>query len=178
MSTLFAVFALMPIALPAVAAESEALIEEAAMLPLPIDAGVPTALVATELEYAVLELVNADRIKNGLQPVAFDTDTLLVARARAASQFAAPSLTHYDASGQIAFAKLLQENGLAYEMAGENLARSPSDDAATLQLVEEALMRSPTHRRNILERSYTHLSVGAATDANGRIVFAQIFRAN
>ena len=37
-------------------------------------------------------------------------------------------------------------------------------------------MPGPSHRKNILEASFDRLAVGAATDASGRIAFAQILR--
>jgi uncharacterized protein YkwD len=43
--------------------------------------------------------------------------------------------------------------------------------------VEQALMRSPSHRQNILEPTFNRIAIGAATDSSGRVVFAQIFRA-
>jgi uncharacterized protein YkwD len=37
-------------------------------------------------------------------------------------------------------------------------------------------MNSPAHRANILEPSFNHLAVGAATGPDGRLAFAEIFR--
>jgi uncharacterized protein YkwD len=64
-----------------------------------------------------------------------------------------------------------------YRLAGENLARWGAADPDGPQRVEQAWMRSPTHLKNILEPSFNRLAVGAATDALGRVAFAQVFRA-
>ena len=61
-------------------------------------------------------------------------------------------------------------------LAGENLARLYGPDDATVSRAEDALMRSPTHRANILEPSFNRMAIGASLDGNGRIIFAQIFR--
>ena len=141
---------------------------DAAPLPAPLD--VLTA------EQQLLALTNADREQNGLPPLSVDPATLEVARTRAASQLDAPALSHYDSAGQLAFVHLLEQAGLEYSLAGENLARSSGLDQGLTERVEDALMHSPAHRKNILERTFTSVAIGAATDANGRIAFAEIFR--
>ncbi|MBA2448131.1 MAG: hypothetical protein H0V51_08905, partial [Chloroflexi bacterium] len=99
-----------------------------------------------------------------------------LARARAAAQLGQDALSHYDAAGQPVIAGLLAEGGVEYRLAGENLARWVVADPAGPERVQRALMDSPSHRKNILEPSFDWLAVGAATDASGRIAFAQIFR--
>ena len=146
--------------------EAPAQLEAAAMRPLD----------TASAELALLELTNADRAQNGLPPLSLDPTTLVIARERAASQLTAPSLSHYDASGQLAFVQLLAASGIDYQLAGENLARSTGLDSGVTQRVEEALMRSPTHRKNILEQTFTRVAIGAATDDQGRVTFAEIFR--
>ena len=133
----------------------------------------------TATEQALLDLTNADRQANGLAPLAFDPATLEIARARASTQLRLPSLSHLDGQGRLAFVQLLGQLGVQYRLAGENLARSTStsSDQGLMARVEEALMRSPTHRQNILEATFTRLAVGVATDQDGRVAFAQIFRA-
>jgi uncharacterized protein YkwD len=140
-----------------------------------VDAAAP--LDATTAELQLLDLTNRDRLQNGLAPLTLDPSTLSIARERAATQLSLPSLSHYDPAGQLAFAKLLDQSGVDYSLAGENLARSSAMDSDVTERVEDALMHSPTHRKNILEQTFTQVSIGAATDANGRITFAEIFRA-
>jgi uncharacterized protein YkwD len=135
-------------------------------------------LDATSAELQLLDLTNRDREQNGLAPLTLDPPTLSIARERAATQLSLPSLSHYQPDGQLAFAELLQESGVDYSLAGENLARSSAVDSGVTERVEDALMRSPTHRKNILEQTFTHVSIGVATDDQGRITFAEIFRAD
>ena len=136
--------------------------------------GVP---FAASLEGALLKLTNADRITNGLAPLDLDFDLVQIARTRAAAQLTETSLTHYNATGDLEFVRLLAESGLDYLLAGENLARFTGLDPSVPERVEQALMRSPTHRQNILEPTFNRMAVGAATDSSGHVVFAQIFRA-
>ena len=63
-----------------------------------------------------------------------------------------------------------------YELAGENLARAYDNDPAVTQRIEKALMHSPLHRKNILEKTFNRVAIGAATDGNGQITFAEVYR--
>ena len=141
------------------------------------DAAVQAAPMANALELALVDAVNADRAGNGLGPVAYDPRLLAIARRRAADQVPLPQLSHYDVAGQVVVAPLLAAARIDYELAGENLARLPGPDATAVARAEEALMRSPGHRANILQARFDALAVGAIADESGRIIFAQIFRA-
>jgi uncharacterized protein YkwD len=138
--------------------------------------GDPAAGLLGSVEQTMLDLTNADRAANGLQPLDFDVDTLAIARARAASQLGTPALSHYDANGNLAFANLLSSSHINYELAGENLARASTQDDALASRVEHALMASPTHRKNILEGSFRRVAIGAATDTSGQLTLAEVYR--
>ncbi|HEY3063349.1 MAG TPA: CAP domain-containing protein [Chloroflexota bacterium] len=127
-------------------------------------------------EQALLDLTNADRISNGLPALDFDPETLLIARQRAEAQLRADNLSHYDEHGLLAFVSLLDQSALRYGLAGENLARSKELGTNGVQRIEEALMKSPTHRTNILEKRFSRAAIGMASDASGRVAFAEIFR--
>jgi uncharacterized protein YkwD len=133
-----------------------------------------TNLIAAE--QAMLDLTNVDRVTNGLDPLALDTEALPVARERAEDQLGAPSLSHYDANGELIFARLLIDANLTYQMAGENLARGSANDASLAPRVEQALMASPTHRENILDPGFKRVAIGAAIDGQGVITLAELYR--
>jgi uncharacterized protein YkwD len=134
-------------------------------------------ILLVNAEQALIDLTNADRQANGLEPVQFDADTLPIARQRAEEQLGSQSLNHYDANGQLVFAALLGQANVSYGLAGENLARASSTDANVTSRVEQALMQSPTHRKNILEQRFHRLAIGAATDTTtGQIAFAEVYR--
>jgi uncharacterized protein YkwD len=139
--------------------------------------GDPSLIVLVTAEQSLIDLTNADRAANGVAPLQFDADTLAIARERAESQLGPQHLDHYDAAGQLIFAQLLGQANLGYGLAGENLARAASRDANVTVRVEQALMQSPEHRRNILEKTFRRVAIGAATDATtGQITFAEVYR--
>jgi uncharacterized protein YkwD len=138
--------------------------------------GDPATGSLVAVEQALLDLTNADRAANGVEPLDFDADTLTIARERAASQLGTPALSHYDANGELVFAKMLADANVGYQVAGENLARASAADAGTTARIEQALMNSPLHRKNILEKTFTRVAIGAATDGAGQITFAEVYR--
>jgi len=138
--------------------------------------GDPSAAMLFSVEQTMLDLTNADRVANGLDPLEFDPETLAIARERAASQLGTPSLSHYDSNGDLAFVHLLADAHVGYQLAGENLARAAAADATITGRVEQALMTSPTHRRNILERTFTRVAIGSATDGQGQLTIAEVYR--
>ncbi|MCX5989406.1 MAG: hypothetical protein NTV35_10360, partial [Chloroflexi bacterium] len=107
-----------------------------------------------------------------------DPTLIPLARLRAGDQVSRTVLSHLDDSGALGFVRLIQHARIPYAYAGENLVRLtvtlPLETAGTR--AERALMQSATHRANILDPRYGRLAVGLATDANGRLVFAQLFR--
>lgn len=128
-------------------------------------------------EQDLFDLTNQDRATNGVAPLSFDPTLLDIARERAQQQIPLAHLSHTGVDGQLAFAEMLNTDGLAYTLAGENLARASRGDDQYVHMVENALMASPEHHANIVEPRYTELAIGAASDAAGNTVFAEIYRA-
>ncbi len=159
------------LALLAVAAQPVAAMDASMVVP-----GDPAFANLVSSEQALVDLTNQDRAANGVPALRFDPTMLPIARERAEEQLGSQALSHYDSNGQLIFARLLSQADVPYSLAGENLARASVDDANVTQRVEQALMQSPTHRRNILEPTFTRVSIGAAIDSTGQIAFAEVYR--
>lgn len=127
-------------------------------------------------EMALLAETNRDRVAAGLAGLVPDPDLIPLARTRAADQVPLPTLSHLNSGGALAFLSLIQRAGLPHAVVGENLVRLPGPVATAPPRAERALMASPTHRANILDRRYGRLAVGMATGGAGRVIFAQLFR--
>jgi uncharacterized protein YkwD len=171
--------ALLLLAAPLQAAPGFAADEDQVAASITVDTGdIAAALSLTPLEQSLLDATNADRAANGVPPVVMDPLLIDVARARAAAQLTLPALDHTDGHGHLVFAGLLQGAGVSYSLAGENLARTyGAGNPGLTPAVEGALMRSPLHRKNILQPEFSRMAVGVALDDSGRVVFAEIFRA-
>ena len=113
------------------------------------------APATSNYERRVAELVNVERQKNGLAPLAFDSSISNVARIKSKDMsdnnyFAHQSPTYGSA------ADMLTQNGIRYSAWGENIAagqRTPEE-------VVNAWMNSPGHRANILGSQFTKIGVG------------------
>ena len=119
------------------------------------------------------DLMNADRVANGLAPLAFDPALASIARWRS-DDMASRGYFSHDIGGYQVFA-VLKEQGISYQVAGENLAFNTYAPDTTVPAAEQALMNSPSHRANILRPDYTHAGVGIAIGADGRYLYTQLF---
>lgn len=116
----------------------------------------------------VVDLVNAERAKEGLTPLTLDTKVQAAAQVRAEECTKSFSHTRPDGSS---FATALKEQNVSYKSAGENIAwgqRSPQD-------VMDAWMNSKGHRANIMNPNFTTIGVGYHQTVNGTNYWCQLF---
>lgn len=116
----------------------------------------------------VVNLVNAERAKEGLSPLKIDTKVQAAAHVRAKE--CEKSFSHTRPNGS-SFATALKEQNVSYRSAGENIAwgqRSP-------EAVMKAWMNSSGHRANIMNPNFTTIGVGYYQNANGTNYWCQLF---
>lgn len=116
----------------------------------------------------VVELVNAERAKEGLAPLTIDLKVQAAAMVRAKE--CEQRFSHTRPNGS-SFATALKEQGVSYRSSGENIAwgqRSPEE-------VMKAWMNSSGHRANIMNPNFTTIGVGYYENANGTDYWCQLF---
>lgn len=116
----------------------------------------------------VVELVNAERAREGLSALTLETDMTDAAMVRATE--IQSSFSHTRPNGA-SFATVLKEAGVSYNRAGENIAwgqHSPEE-------VVSAWMNSSGHRANIMNANFTRIGVGYLTNASGTPYWVQLF---
>ncbi|MFT2009944.1 CvpA family protein [Pontibacter sp. 13R65] len=123
-----------------------------------------------DLEAEMLELLNKERLAQGLQPLVADTSLREVARRHSADMFSRGYFSHHSPEGQDAFDRIRQAN-ISFRIAGENLALAP-----TLPIAHEGLMNSPGHRANILQRRFGRVGIGVLEGGSRRLMITQNFR--
>lgn len=116
----------------------------------------------------VVKLVNEERAKAGLSALTIDTNVEAAAQVRAREIKQSFSHTRPDGSK---FSTALQEQGVSYKGAGENIAWGQKSPEAVMQ----AWMNSDGHRANILNAKFTKIGVGYYQDANGTNYWTQLF---
>lgn len=116
---------------------------------------------ANQFESKVIELTNAQRAKNGLAALKADSTLSKVARTKSTDMQQKNYFSHTSPTYGSPF-NMMQSFGVTYRTAGENIAKGqPSPEQ-----VVNAWMNSEGHRRNILNKDYTHIGVGFASNGN------------
>lgn len=123
-----------------------------------------------ELTFAeqVVELVNQERTKAGLNAVTLDKNIASAALVRAKE--IETSFSHTRPNGS-KFSTALTEQGVTFKGAGENIAWGQKSPEAVMQ----AWMNSEGHRANILNKNFTKIGVGYYQNASGRNFWTQLF---
>lgn len=118
----------------------------------------------------LLNLINADRAAHGLSAVALSSALNNIAQAHTQNMVAQNFFGHTDASGKGPDDRRRAANYGA--SVRENLGK-----AATLELVEAGLMRSPIHRAAIIDPEMKLVGLGIAKDSGGYYIVTQNFSA-
>lgn len=151
-------------------------------IPAPINANhrvaprtvTPTAppVTATSLERRAFDLINAERVRNGLPALAWDGVVCRMAR-RHSEEMGRQNF--FDHSGPDGDPRVrARANGISWTSISENIAMSQGyDDPVSLAV--DQWMHSPGHRSNLLRRDFTHSAVGIARMADGRVYLTQVF---
>lgn len=121
--------------------------------------------VDTAGEEKMLSLINIDRAKAGLAPVAMDQTISQAARFHSVDMAQNGYFSHYDLSGKTP-ADRVEDFGVNFNLVGENIALAP-----TVELAEVGFMNSPKHRDNILTAEFTRVGIGIIdTGSYGKMV--------
>jgi uncharacterized protein YkwD len=123
-----------------------------------------------DLEAKMLMMVNEERRKVGLQPLAADVELRKIALAHSADMFRRGYFAHLTPEGKDPFDRM-REAHVRFYLAGENLAL-----AQTLPIAHEGLMNSPGHKANILRPGFGRLGIGILDGGVYGIMISQEFR--
>ena len=116
----------------------------------------------------MVDLVNQQRARAGLAPLKADPTLMELARKKAQDMVNNAYFAHQSPTYGSVF-DMLAKAGISYRGAGENLAKASSVSSAMA-----ALMRSPSHRQNILTPGWTNIGIGVVP-SNGGVTVCQIF---
>lgn len=120
-------------------------------------------------EAKAFQLLNADRAANGLPALKLNMDLVRLAEKYGQDMINRNYFSHYNPEGQSPFERM-QQAGITYSYAGENLAINSNVTAA-----EKAFMNSSGHRANILNTNFTEVGVGVRTNSAGSVYVVQEF---
>lgn len=120
-------------------------------------------------EQQMFLLVNQQRIANGKEALLFDSRLTELARNYSKDMFVHGYFSHYNLEGKSPFDRM-EQFGISYQSAGENLALAPSVDLAM-----QGLMQSPGHRANILSDQFHKVGIGVIDGGIYGKMFTQEF---
>lgn len=120
-------------------------------------------------EQTIFRLLNADRARAGLPPLAWNAELAEVARGHSADMAAHGFFGHVSPTTGSA-ADRARRAGIDAMLILENVARAFTPGEA-----ERGLMNSPGHRANILSREATEVGVGVVLDPSHELLVTQMF---
>jgi uncharacterized protein YkwD len=129
---------------------------------------------ATGDERRAFDLINRERQRRGLSPLAWDGDLVRLARYHSQNMARGGYLSHVERDG-LDLKGRAQALGLhGWSTLGENIAYNQGYDDPTGFAVERWMV-SEKHRENALSGEYTHAAVGIARASDGTYYFTQVF---
>lgn len=154
--------------------------------PTPLSTNVSLPLPdVPSLQRLMLELINADRRTEGLNPVIWDTQAAQIGAAHALEMASSGYLSHWNLQGygpDVRYSlsggtDAVMENVYLYEYRYDDGRPAPITDwPLVIRAAHTALMESPGHRANTLDPSHTHVGIGIAYYATtGNVRIAQEF---
>lgn len=148
------------------------------------------------LEKRIHELVNAERVKNGLKPFKYSGKLSAIARAHSRDMASRNYTSHITPEGlnpsdrakkagyniikkkkngyRTGVGENIHESWAEKEVNGKAMPYLPGADDAAKKAVD-GWMKSPGHRENILNPDYTLAGIGVAVSKDKRIKITQVF---
>jgi uncharacterized protein YkwD/uncharacterized membrane protein required for colicin V production len=125
--------------------------------------------ISTSDEERLVEMLNDERTRRGLNALEFDETLREVARQHSEEMLRLGYFAH-ESPNTGTLADRLNAHGIRYQRAGENLAYAPSAGVA-----HRGLMQSEGHRANILEPEFTRIGIGVIRAPDGTLMVTQVF---
>ena len=138
--------------------------------PATVVASAPVA--ASSLERRAFDMVNSERAKYGLPPLAWDGDLCRMARLHSEKMARLNFFDHEGPDGDLP--NRARESGIRWRSLAENIALNQGYDDPVALAVDQ-WMHSTGHRDNMLRRIFTHTAIGIARSKDGRVYLTQVF---
>jgi len=120
-------------------------------------------------QIGIIVLINNQRAENNAKNLWYSEALGEIATIRAYDMLNRNYFSHYTPEGTTVF-DLLRANNIKYRSAGENLARGYPSEYVTPENVINAILNSPSHRNNLLEKRYSKIGVGIEVQGKEKVV--------
>ena len=125
--------------------------------------------IMTSNEKEVFDLINKQRINNGLSALKVDSELQRVARIKAQDMVSNSYFSHNSPTYGSPF-DMLKSFKVSYKTAGENIAGNSSNSGAV-----DAWMNSSGHKANILNSNFNYTGIGVVSSPKYGKVYVQMF---
>jgi uncharacterized protein YkwD len=135
---------------------------------------VGVSLGQSDEEFEIFRLVNNERAKQRLRPLAWDDDIADVARDHSRQMARQNFFAHQDPKGRTVVDRAEQRDLRGWNKIGENLFMCDEIDGFERYSVR-GWLKSSSHRRNMLNREWSTTGIGVYRARDGRIYVTQVF---
>lgn len=127
------------------------------------------------MEKRVFELINKARVKNGLNPLKFENMAYKAALDHSKDMAKRKYFSHTNPEGKGVLPRIEKYGfSLMNRRIGENISKNKGyADPASIAV--SGWLKSPGHRKNIMEPKFKYSGVGITRDSDGAIYFTQVF---
>ena len=139
-------------------------------------AGKSMATKAFDLERRAFELINQQRSKISLEPLAWCDDAAKIARLHSENMANHNFFSHTGMDGSLVNDRADFFGIKKWQAIGENIAYNQGFDNP-VEFAVERWMQSPKHRDNLLNTRWKESGIGIAITASGTYYFTEVFLA-
>ena len=125
-------------------------------------------------EMEIFRLVNAERVQQRLRPLDWDGDVADLARDHSRQMARGGFFAHQDREGRTVVDRASERRLGGWSKIGENLFMCDEIDGFERYSVR-GWLKSPSHRKNMLDREWTTTGIGVYRSRDGRIYVTQVF---
>jgi uncharacterized protein YkwD len=126
------------------------------------------------IEHRTFDLINHEREKRGLRPLVWNDDVAEVARLHSRNMAQNNFFSHRGLDGSMVNDRAEQMGLFNWRAIGENIAFNRGYDQP-VEFAVEKWLESPSHRENLLNKSWIESGVGVAVSRDGSYYFTQVF---
>jgi len=137
-------------------------------------AGESTAATAFDLESRAFELINEQRTRINLEPLAWSDDAAKIARLHSENMANHNFFSHTDMDGLLVNDRADFFGVKKWQAIGENIAYNQGFENP-VEFAVERWMQSPKHRDNLLNSRWEESGIGIAVSASGTYYFTEVF---
>lgn len=128
-----------------------------------------SSTTASSYAATMLQLVNEERVANGLSKLSWNAELAKVAQTKAQDMVDNNYFSHTSPTYGSPF-EMMKSFGVSYRYAAENIAKN-----ASIEKAHTALMNSDGHRKNILNANYTEIGIGIVKTSSNSYTVVQMF---